>query len=250
MVGLLFLSLASLGQALEVGDAVWAQWRPNDWYPGTLTEETSLGFVVAFSDVTGVEDVAEDLPVSAEILMPLIVIDRAPDAGQVKIGTRVLAEWPEDRWYYPATIVTASEEGLYDIQFDDGDVGTVDLSQLRLRSEPSQPAIAPAVGDVVWAQWEPGDWYPGTLTDKSDIGFHVVYDDESEQDLPPSLIVVVHAVGAGQVQVGTRVLAQWTDERFYPGTVLSVAEDGGYDVLLDEGERGLVELTGLLLFGE
>jgi hypothetical protein len=250
VAGLLFLSLASFGQVLEVGDAVWAQWYPNDWYPGTLTEETSLGFVVVFDDVTGVEDVAEDLPASAEIHTSLIVRDRAPDAEHVEIGTRVLALWPDDEWYYPATIVTVAEEGLYGIQFDDRDVGTVDLTQLRLRGEPTELFNIPEVGDRVLIQWEPDDWYPGTLTDRSAVGFYVFFDDETEAERPASLVVVDQAPQADQVAFGSRVLALWPSGWFYPGTVVGVTEEGMYDILPDDGDALTVELAMLRLFSE
>ncbi|MFC2082411.1 DUF4537 domain-containing protein [Candidatus Bipolaricaulota bacterium] len=250
IAGLLLLSLVSFGQALEVGDAVWAQWRPNDWYPGTLAEETSLGFVVVFDDVTGVPDVAEDLPSSAEIHNSLIILDRAPEADQVGIGARVLAEWPDDEWYYPATVVSDAEGGLYDVVFDDRDVTTADLSQLRLRGELAELFHIPDVGDRVWSQWEPGDWYPGTLTDKSTIGFHVLFDDETEADRPASLVVVDLAAEAEQVSILSRVLAQRADKWFYPGTVAAVTDGGLYDILFDDGDREIVPLDALRLLGE
>ena len=250
IAGLMLLSLASFGQVLEVGDAVWAQMWPNDWYPGTLTEETNLGFVVVFDDLTGVEDVDEDFPASADIPRSLIVLSRVPSADQVEIGTRVLALWPADEWYYPATIVSGAQEGLYGIEFDDRDVGTVDLTQLRLRSEPTELLNIPEVGDRVLIQSEPDDWYPGTLTDRSAIGFYVLFDDETEAERPASLAVVDQAPEADQVAFGSRVLALWPDGWFYPGTVVGVTEEGMYDILLDDGDALTAELAILRLFSE
>ncbi|TFH07750.1 MAG: hypothetical protein E4H08_08975, partial [Candidatus Atribacteria bacterium] len=135
MAGLILVSVAGFGQALEVGDLVWAQWEPNDWYPGVLTEETALGFVVAFDDTTGVNYVDPDLPSVADLPASLIVLSRAVEADQVRVGTRVLAEWVEDEWFYPATVVSDAQQGIYNIVFDDGDRGIADLSQLLLRGE-------------------------------------------------------------------------------------------------------------------
>ncbi len=250
VAGWLFMSLVCCGQALEVGDAVWAQWTPNDWYPGTLTEETALGFVVVFDDVTDVEDVAEDLPASADIPTPLILLNRVPEADQVAVGTRVLARWADDGWYYPATVVTDAEDGLYNVAFDDRDVGIVDLTQIRLRGGMADLFDLPEVGDRVWAQWSPGDWYPGMLSEESPIGFLVSFDDGGEADLPPSLVVVDLAAQVDQVAFGSRVLAMRIDEWFYPGTVVAVTEDGMVDILFDDGKREAVDLANLRLFSE
>jgi len=251
VAGGLLMSLLCFGQALEIGDTVWAQWTPNDWYPGAITEETALGFVVVFDDVTGVEGVAEDLPVSADTPAPLIALNRAPDADQVAIGTRVLARWEEDGWFYPATVVTVADQGMYDIVFDDRDTGVVDLSQLRLRGDPTGLLDFPEVGDRVWAQWEPGYWYLGTVTDEAAIGFRVVFDDGEEADLPPSLVAVDRASEGGEVAFGTRILAQKTDDEWCsPGTVVTDPEAGIYGIQFDDGEREAIDLADLRLFSE
>ncbi len=261
IAGLLFLSSAGFGQTLEIDDAVWAQMWPNDWYPGTLTEETDLGFVVVFDDLTGVENVDGDFPASADIPRSLIVLNRVPSTDQVEIGTRVLALWPDDEWYYPATIVSDAQEGLYDIQFDDRDVGTVDLTQLLLRGASALSNDTLNVGDTVWAQWEPNDWYPATILEPSEIGFHVEFvdvdgtlfgdpEDAAWGDRPRSLMVLDRAPAADDVAFGTRVLAQWTDDWFYPATVVEISEDGLYSVRYDDGAVGSVELLGLRLLSE
>lgn len=249
-VGLILVGLAAFGQSFEIGDAIWAQWTPNDWYPGTLVEETALGYVVVFADVTDVEGVADDLPTSAEIPTSLIVLDRVPEASDVILGTRVLALWPDDGWYYPATVVTEANEGLYNVVFDDHDVTVADLTGLRLRREPTALFNVPVVGDRVWVQWEPDDWYPGIVTEENSLGLHVLFDDGDEADRPTSLVVVDLAPEADQVGFGSRVLAHLTGEWFYPGTIVKVLEDGAYDVLFDTGERKVVALASLRLFSE
>lgn len=250
MTALLVLGVVGFGQLLEVGNAVWAQMWPNDWYPGTLTEETDLGYVVVFDDLTEVEGVDENFPSSAEIPRSLIVSNRVPTADQVEIGTRVLAQWPDDEWYYPATVVTDAADGLYDIVFDDRDVTTSDLTQLRLRGGPTELFNIPKVGDRVLIQWEPDDWYPGMLTDTSAVGFRVFFDDETEAERPASLVVVDQAPKADQVAFGSRVLALWPSGWFYPGTVVQVTEEGMYEILPDDGDALTVELTMLRLFSE
>ena len=251
LTGWVVISLACFGQAPEVGDRVWAQWTPNDWYPGELIEETALGFLVAFDDTSGVDDVDPDLPATADRPLALIVVDRMVEVDQEAVGTRVLAQGA-DGWFYPATIVAKAELGLYDVLFDDRDTATVDLAQIHLRGESMQPGPGPApeVGDIVWAQWEPGDWYPGMVAEETVIGFRVAFDDGDEADLPPSLVIVDRAAEVDQVAFGTRVLAQAADERFYPGTVVNVNEAGLYDILFDEEYLATVDLEDLRLFSE
>lgn len=56
---------------------------------------------------------------------------------------------------------------------------------------PSRAAAdAPKVGDKVWAQWKPNDWYPGKVAKACPTGLHVVFDDGDEADLAVSLIAV------------------------------------------------------------
>ncbi len=103
------------------------------------------------------------------------------------------------------------------------------------------------VGDVVWAQWKPNAWYHGKIERENPVGFHVAFDDGDRADLPPSLIVADRAVTAEQVEVGSRVLARWTDGRHYPGTVTRVAEGRRYDIRFDDGDRRTVNLAHVRL---
>ena len=114
-----FLCAPVLGAPPKVGDKVWAQWRPNAWYPGKASKVCAIGLHVVFDD--GDE---ADLPVA------LIVVDTAPQKNTVKVGSRVLGFWT-DRRFYPGT-VTKIANGQFDIQFDDGDRRTVGLDDLRL----------------------------------------------------------------------------------------------------------------------
>lgn len=259
VAGLLLMSVLGLSQPLEVGDLVWAQWEPNDWYPGVLAEATDLGFMVAFDDTTGVAYVNSDLPANADMPPSLLILIREATADEVTIGTRVLAEW-EDQWMYPATVASEAKDGLYDIVFDDRAVGTVALSQLLLRSESESQDEDLSVGDVVWAQWEPNDWYSAKIIEASAIGFRIVFYDsdgtpfgDPEEaawaDRPRSLLVPDRVPAADDIAFGARVLAQWSDDWFYPATVMSVA-DGLYEVLYDDRDVRVVELAELRLFSE
>jgi DUF971 family protein len=107
----------------KAGDKVWAQWRPNAWYPGKVSKTTGLGLHVDFDDGD-----------NADLPAPLVVIDRAPKKADVQVGTRVLGLWTDGK-FYPATITEAAKDGTYHVQFDDGADRSVGLDDLRLLNE-------------------------------------------------------------------------------------------------------------------
>lgn len=124
---LMVLSLfAALGAAfaaktkLTAGLAVWAEWKPNAWYHGTIAESCSDGWFVHFDDGD------KKCCAAAEI-----AADTIPDAGDVRKGTKVVAEWTDMR-YYPGKI-SAVSGASYSIQFEDGDKRDVELGKIRLR---------------------------------------------------------------------------------------------------------------------
>lgn len=208
--------------APAIGHRVWAQWMPAGWFRGTVVREADLGLHIEFDD----GDKA-DRPAS------LIAVDRAPEAGHVSVGTRVLASWADGR-VYPGT-VTAIDGERYDVLFDNRDRGTVGLEELRLMTVRLKPELTAKPGDRVWAQWRPNAWFPGRVGRAVDMGLHVEFDDGDKADLPVSLVVPDRNPAAASVTVGTRVLALWYDQRYYPGTVRGM-EDQRYDILFDDGD--------------
>jgi hypothetical protein len=110
------------GRTAKPGDKVWGQWRPNAWYPGKVSRLVPSGLHVVFDD--GDE---ADLPV------PLIAPDRSPGKNDPKVGSHVLALFTNGH-FYPGTI-TAARDGTFDIRYDDGDTGTVKLSDMRMLNE-------------------------------------------------------------------------------------------------------------------
>src|SRR5262249_53077754 len=79
--------------------------------------------------------------------------------------------------------------------------------------------------------------------DKSSaVGLRVTFDDGAEADLPAGLIAVDRAPRKADVPVGARVIALWTDDRWYPGSVGQVA-GGKYSIRFDDGDERDVELA-------
>ncbi|MBX3720476.1 MAG: DUF4537 domain-containing protein [Turneriella sp.] len=102
------------------GLAVWAEWKPNAWYHGTIAESCAEGWLFHFDDGDKKCCPAAD-----------IAADTIPAAGDVRKGSKVVAEWTDMR-YYPGKISAVSGDS-YSIQFEDGDKRDVDISKIRLR---------------------------------------------------------------------------------------------------------------------
>ena len=98
-------------------------------------------------------------------------------------------------------------------------------------------ARAPEVGDVVFAEWQPGDWYHGKADARCDGGLHVLFDDKDKACIKLAGIVLDRVPEPEDVRVGVRVLARWDDGKFYPG---KVAELRGRTAIIayDDGDKG------------
>lgn len=91
-------------------------------------------------------------------------------------GDWVLARWQEDRTFYWPAIVTAREGNIVTLQYDDGDVGTQDMSNVRVFDW--------SAGTRVECRWQDGEiFYPGRIArmeaDRYNIFVH--YDDKDEE---------------------------------------------------------------------
>lgn len=113
-------ALAAGGEGFTPGQAVYAEWTPNGWYHGKITQTCDAGWHILFDD--------GDQKCCAPAQ---IVKDVVPNASKVKVGSNVLALWSNGK-FYPGK-VTAIAAGVYSIAFADGDKGTANLSQIRLR---------------------------------------------------------------------------------------------------------------------
>jgi hypothetical protein len=220
----------------KVGDKVWAQWRPNEWYPGKVDKKAPVGVHIAFDD----GDQADCAP-------SVVATNVAPGKNTVKIGTRVLGLWTDNRMY-PGW-VSGTTDGMFDIQFDDGDTRALAVDDLRLLPVQTGAGRTAKVGDKVWAQWRPNAWFPGKVNKATKVGLFIDFDDGDKADVPICLVAVNRAPGKGTVKVGTRVLGMWTDNHFYPGTITKIGDDG-YNVQFDDGDSRAVGLDDLRLLNE
>ena len=106
---------------------------------------------------------------------------------------------------------------------------------------------APKEGDVVWAEWQNNAWFHGKITKKTEKGFHIEFDDGDMADVELSQLALDKEPAKDQVKKGTRVLAKWSNDHFYPGKVGDVKEDGSYHIEFDDGDHGDAALKDLRL---
>ena len=115
-------------------------------------------------------------------------------------------------------------------------------------SSPSKATTAatsttPKVGDSVWAQWRPNSWHHGKVDRSCPAGIHVRFDDGDEACVHSSMTADDAPPVAGKLSLGARVLAKWTDGKYYPATIRSVAKK--YGVLFDDRAKLAVPLAEL-----
>lgn len=108
-----------------------------------------------------------------------------------------------------------------------GLLGLVALSSGALAADPK-------VGDTVWAQWRPNSWYHGKIDKTCDRGLHVAFDDGDKACISPALAAVDAGAAIGDLKPGVRVIARWTDGKFYPATVMRGAGGDKVHVQFDD----------------
>ena len=110
-----------------VGQKVYARWTNYKYYPGHVKN-------VGPDDVISV--LFDDGDTRSYYVTDNngVILDVAPNSDSaVTLYTRVIAFWPGTLRYYSATVTNIDEEGgRYYVEYDDGDEGSVDLSQMRI----------------------------------------------------------------------------------------------------------------------
>ena len=108
-----------------VGEKVYARWTNYVYYPGQVKNIGQDDVISVLFDDGGARSyyVTDNNGV---------ILDVAPSADSVTLHTRVIAVWPANGKYYSATVTKIDEGGRYNVEYDDGGKGPVDLSQMRL----------------------------------------------------------------------------------------------------------------------
>jgi hypothetical protein len=118
---------------------------------------------------------------------------------------------------------------------------------LLLFVPPVQTQEAPKEGDVVWAEWEVNSWYRGKIARKTDKGFAIDYDDGDKGEVELTKVALDKEPDKKHLKKDVRVLAKWSDDRFYPGKIDAIKEDGSYAIKFDDGDEGDAKLADIRL---
>ena len=103
-------------------------------------------------------------------------------------------------------------------------------------------------GDIVFAEWAVNGWYHGTVGDVCGDGSFMIFFDDGDTRCCPVRIIVKDVIPAKTgVLPGKRVLAQWSDGKFYPGTVGVISGDT-FNINFDDGDKGKVTLDQIRLW--
>ena len=110
----------------------------------------------------------------------------------------------------------------------------------------AQAALRP--GDMCLAFWEEtGFYYVGTVVAEDATvkggGYLVVFADGDHAVVPRD------RVKPQTLTTGSQVLALWTDQEYYPGTITQVLGGAVY-IEFDEGDKGWTSWAGIALEGE
>ena len=126
------------------------------------------------------------------------------------------------------------------------------VTEEKLPADTEKAAAATTVfkaGEKVMGRWKGGSrWYPGKITKVSGDEVYMHYDDGSDEVLPPINVAHLNQPNS-TIAVGQGVLAKWSDNNYYSGTVKSF-DDSTVTVKWDDGSTpsklpySAVELPG------
>jgi hypothetical protein len=88
------------------------------------------------------------------------------------------------------------------------------------------------VGDTVLAHWTQGNaYFLGTVVEERSPGFLIVFEDGD------TVVVSKAKIRKNDIQVGSRVIARWTDGEYYQGRVARIVGRALY-IHYDDGDKG------------
>jgi predicted Zn finger-like uncharacterized protein len=211
------------------GSRVFAQWSDGFWYPATVRSSSSRGVMVEYDDgepgnlaLDRVRElrVAEGDRIQCRwqggpayfpgkvakcggekvlvhyddgeketTTLSMVRVIREEDIPW-QVGDRVVANWPPEPFFYPATI-TKIDSGFISVDYDDGAHADLVLAQVL--------PLDIGVGDVVYARWKGGPaYYPGRIKEMTGDRIHVAYDDGEEEWTTIKMVRVLPADKASE----------------------------------------------------
>lgn len=184
---------------------------------GVREKNLSNSRVMAIMKQHGIKDPAKLL--SGWVTRGSYKVNRAADLGQV---------------LYPLADLTGSS----------ATVAVPAPTAVTTPAAANTPANSPS--GAVWALWSKGKWYRGRINGVCSKGQQVLFDDGDQKCCSKKEIVPDEPPAAGAVKTGVRVMAQYSDGKFYPGKVSGVT-GSTYQIRFDDGDSGTVALQQLRL---
>ncbi len=97
----------------------------------------------------------------------------------------------------------------------------------------------------VAAQWKDGSWYLGKVAGQTSDGkYKINYADGDKWVVREDQIIKIPA--RMNLKVGDKVMAAWSNKRFYPGSVRSVTAAGAV-IAWDDGDQPLLVAHGQIM---
>ena len=246
---------AKAGGAFKIGAKCEARYKGKKrYYPGRVSADNDDGsYAIKYDDDEEESNVAEELI--------RLVEDEEPAKGKHAVGTKVEARYKGKKSFYPG-VVSAYEQGAYDINYDDGEQESGVAEELiRVVEEAAAPAPAAAsskyaVGAKVEARFGgKRKFYAGVVTKANgDETYSVTYEDGDVEDgVAGEMIRAIEeeapaqtrartlepaaAAEEGKYAVGAKIECKYKGKkRYYPG-VVAAYEGGAYNINYDDGER-------------
>jgi len=215
-------------EVLGAGSKVFAQWKDQTWYHGTINNICDQGFNVIFDDGNQ-KCVGEGQ----------VFFDKSPKEDQLKVGSKVIAKWTGTA-YYDAEVIKMNGAN-YTVRYYDKMERDVSLSELILdirtqvrggeEAEKGRVVVGDfKVGDKVVAEWVSADaLYLAEIIGSCEKGVNVKYYDDAEKCLAENQILFDVAPTTRQ-DVGTKVLVRDSNtNNFFVGEITKVGGEG-YEV--------------------
>lgn len=188
------------------GMRVAAKWSDGNWYMATVDSIAVNSCDVSYADGTKGSVSYNDVTL-------------IPNDIFLRPGEKVLAVWSNAR-FYAGTVQSVAADGAV-IQWEDGSASSkVSFGKIIKNVE----SIALSLGQQVSAQWSDGNWYLAKIDSVSGNTFNVTYADGEKGAVKMEEIRSIPSNMA--LKAGDRVLAVWSEARFYGGVVQSVDADG------------------------
>ena len=117
--------LLTILACLQVGVHTWAKLQTGEYCLGKVNSMDDEKVYISFAN--GKSEVYFKSEASG-----LLVPDLVPNASEITIGTRVIAQWMSRHTLYPGVVSGMRRGDSYDVLFDDGDTGREKSIQIRL----------------------------------------------------------------------------------------------------------------------